>query len=225
MAQGVGIGEVAGADGTHIASQHGDAIRTFAPGSGNGGGVLGIARSATEVRSDPDVEVLAPGPIDQILHGLVAFVGKQALRARDPIGAVAVGVQTGEFEGDAHIGHDVEEFRLNLGPIRGFLVVVLVHYPDGIAHLGVGDVLRAIVVDDVEHHRNDVLIAPTRRVRLEMGGEGLQVRTGLLDLGDPFRMAYDAVAHAGIFVVATAELNLLGKQRISAERERASQYQ
>ncbi len=207
----MGIVEAARADGTYIGRQHRNAVRTLAPRPVHGGRIHGVACSSAKVRGHPDVEVTVARPIDQVFHVLVPLISEDALGAGNAVGAIAVGIELRQFEGEAYVRHDVKKLRLHVGPVRGLFVEILVHHTDGIAHLFIADVLRAVVVNDVEDNGNDVCVATACGINLEMGGVGLHFFFRLSDLRDSFRMAFNEVPHAGEFVVPARKILSLGR--------------
>ena len=119
---------------------------------------VGIARhAALDFPHQPDVDVVQRIPAVEVFHGDVVgahvHAGQWALVAGDARGGIAVGVALGEAELDVGV-------HASVGVIVADVCKSIVQVLDALQNLGVGDVLRPIVMDDVDNdgqgvQRND----------------------------------------------------------------------
>jgi len=99
--------------------------------------------------------------MDELLHLIVAFIGQFILQPVDARMAVALRVPLGQSEFHIDVCGDVQKARHDLPGIRIQFPEIRIQDVHGVVDLGVGDVLLAVVVDHMEHHRDDVQLIVT----------------------------------------------------------------
>ena len=172
---------IARADGATVIVGDHDAVLTGALAAIHRCRIEAVARGSGGVLHDPNVQVLVPRPLDQVLHPVVPDVGQLTDNPIDTRMAVPVRVPLGEAEFNLDVCRDAREFGNDRADVRVQLAEIAVHHLDRAVHLLIADVLRAIEVDDMEHHRDDdqlVAVAGLcesprfafeRRIRLQVG--------------------------------------------------------
>ena len=120
------------------------------------GRVVGVPCSTGRFGGHVDVHVALPGPVDELLHVVVALIGQLILDAVDARMAVPLRIALGESELDVHIGCDVHKARHDLPRVGVHQPEIPVEDLHRVLDLRVGNVLRAVVMDDMEDHGDDV---------------------------------------------------------------------
>ena len=124
--------------------------------------VVGVACCARCVCSHIHVHVAVSGPIDELLHLIGPVVGQFAFDAVDSRMAVPLRVAFGQTKFHVNIGGNVQESRHDLSRVGIQLSEVSVEHGHGVQNLRRLDVLRAIVMDHMKHHGNDVQLSIPR---------------------------------------------------------------
>ena len=150
-------------------------------------GVEGKGRAVAAVGGvdDPDVEVHRGVPLDELLQGEVAaVVGQVALDALDAGGRLPVGIEVGQLELHADVAHEPGEIGVDVAELGVGGGEILIELHDRLVNLRVGDVLRSIVVDHVEHDGDEDVPVGARHA-LGVKGAGMVLESGVPELLHP----------------------------------------
>jgi hypothetical protein len=90
--------------------------------------------------------------------------------------AVALWIFGGKAEFDPGIGYEIKEGIIHAFPILILATQVLIQNTDGIIDLIVADILRSVIMDDVEDDRDDVVrFIPIGTRPFEISGESFKL--------------------------------------------------
>ena len=163
VGEGAGAVVAARTDVARVVVGEDDAIVAGVLHVRHGARVEAVAGRTRRIFDNPNIQVRRPRPIDQVLHIAIPDVRQLRLDAVDSGVAIALGIALGELEFDEGIGGEVGEFVDDLRCIAVEEAKVAVDDLHRAVDLLIGDVLRAVVVDDVKHHRDgDELLAVAR---------------------------------------------------------------